>query len=774
MVKLQSIYIANFKKPILEEPLAFPEGVTLICGPNESGKSTILDAVLYALYSRVIRPSAKPRNEDLVTYGRNKAVIRLDFSIGKRTFRVERRIHLKRPNTAFLWEILPNGQLRTMAAGQREVTNEIEKLLGGISFHEIVASNIVAQKDLEHLIEQGKEDRKKVINAFLNLESFNSVLQDLNESRKTLGGTPARPGKLTLQQQKLSSLQEKLEEFNEKKTELGETEQKIEQLKKKITQVKKDLNEASKLYDVLETYSKAQIEKQQIASKIEGKKSLIEELEKQLEQLKKVETSVQETEKKLEEYVDLEEAKSSLNKVENKVEALSKIRIQHQGKETQRSKVATDVSTLEQQLSGVDRTKVARIAQRGASTWFFIGGAAACFLLAFILFAMNMPLILSGLSAIIGVILLVFVGRQISVESKLRAALSDVQRLGDLQKDLTDLSKQVEAMNRQISESEEEILRDCESIGRYSSIFQEHHIEGPVVVAEAMFEALNKGAQEKNRLEERRKNFGAQLEEKPEKLESQETAKKELDDFQKAFEAVKFPKLPKDIIFSEELFKETGIRKEKLGRDLTQGETLLGTSQEDLEKLADFIEENKDLPKRVEKQVELVESLKREVEVTRLSIEGVEKTAEALRSRVKPGVEQYMGLILPTITNGRYKAVQLDDDYNFKVWDPDAGEFKVKEVFSGGTEDQFLLSMRLAFALALLPEVKGMHPEFLFLDEPLGSSDEERREGIIRLLNTELSARFKQIFLISHVADLQTEVQNVIRLENGRVVEQHQ
>jgi len=79
MVKLQSIYIANFKKPILEEPLAFPEGVTLICGPNESGKSTILDAILYALYSRVIRPSAKPRNEDLVTYGRNKAVIRLDF-----------------------------------------------------------------------------------------------------------------------------------------------------------------------------------------------------------------------------------------------------------------------------------------------------------------------------------------------------------------------------------------------------------------------------------------------------------------------------------------------------------------------------------------------------------------------------------------------------------------------------------------------------------------------------------------------------------------------
>lgn len=773
MVKLQSIYMANFKKPILEEQLVLPEGVTLICGPNESGKSTILDAILCALYSRVIRPSVRPRNEDLVTYGRSKAVVRLDFSIGERTFRVERRIHLKRPNTAFLWEILPNGQLRTMAAGQREVTNEIEKLLGGISFHEIVASNIVAQKDLEHLIEQGKEDRKKVINAFLNLESFNSVLQDLNESRKTLGGTPARPGKLTLQQQKLSSLEEKLEEFNEKKTELGETEQKIEQLKKKIAQVETLLDEVSKLYDVLETYSKAQIEKQQIATKIEGKKSLIKELEKQLEQQKKAETNLQETEKKLEEYIDLEEAKSSLDKVKNRVDALSKIRIQHQEKETHRSKVATNVSALEQQLSGVDRTKVTRIAQRGALTWPFIGGAAACFLLALILFAINIPLIFCGLSAIMGVILLVFVGRQITVESKLRAALSDVQRLGNLQKDLADLNKQVEEMNRQISAGEKEILSDCESIGRYSSVFQEHHTQGPVVIAEAMFEALDKDDQEKNRLEERKRNLGAQLEEKPKVSERQQTAKKELNDLQKDSEAVKFPKLPKDIIFSDELFKETSDRKEKLGQDLTRNKTLLKTSQEDLEKLTEFTKENKDLPRQVEKQVELVESLKRELEVVRLSIEAVDKTAEALRSRVKPGVEQYMGLILPTITNGRYKAVQLDEDYNFKVWDPDAGEFKVKEVFSGGTEDQFLLSMRLAFALALLPEVKGMHPEFLFLDEPLGSSDEERREGIIRLLNTELSARFKQIFLISHIADLQTEVQNVIRLENGRVVEQH-
>src|SRR5205823_229659 len=85
--------------------------------------------------------------------------------------------------------------------------------------------------------------------------------------------------------------------------------------------------------------------------------------------------------------------------------------------------------------------------------------------------------------------------------------------------------------------------------------------------------------------------------------------------------------------------------------------------------------------------------------------------ANQLRNRVKPQVERYMGLILPVITSGRYKAVQLEEDYTVRVFDPEAGEFRPKEVFSGGTEDQLLLAMRLAFALALIPQAKGRNPE---------------------------------------------------------------
>ena len=157
------------------------------------------------------------------------------------------------------------------------------------------------------------------------------------------------------------------------------------------------------------------------------------------------------------------------------------------------------------------------------------------------------------------------------------------------------------------------------------------------------------------------------------------------------------------------------------------------------------------------------------MKVIKAAIDGISKTAEMLRTRVKPGVERYMGEILPSMTANKYKAVTLDEAFGVQIWDPEAGEFRPKEVFSGGTEDQFLLAMRLSFALALMPEIKGTKPDFLFLDEPLGSSDEARRSGIIDYLNIELIKLFSLIFIISHVGGLEELVQHLIKLDNGKM-----
>ena len=96
-------------------------------------------------------------------------------------------------------------------------------------------------------------------------------------------------------------------------------------------------------------------------------------------------------------------------------------------------------------------------------------------------------------------------------------------------------------------------------------------------------------------------------------------------------------------------------------------------------------------------------------------------------------------------------------------------KFIDKSLFSVGTEDQFLLGLRLAFALSILLQEKGTHLQFIFLDEPFAGSDKERRANILDLINEELLQNFKQIIIVSHQDDVLEASSNILRLENGKI-----
>ncbi len=142
--------------------------------------------------------------------------------------------------------------------------------------------------------------------------------------------------------------------------------------------------------------------------------------------------------------------------------------------------------------------------------------------------------------------------------------------------------------------------------------------------------------------------------------------------------------------------------------------------------------------------------------------------------KVLPATMDFMRRILPALTSDRYHDAQLDSEsYKIQVWDERAGQggaFKEKNIFSGGTKDQFSLALRLAFALATLPQERGTAPSFIFLDEPLGSFDEERAQALIYLLTEgEIARAFDQIFLISHVHVDERLFTHRVVLESGRV-----
>jgi exonuclease SbcC len=244
---------------------------------------------------------------------------------------------------------------------------------------------------------------------------------------------------------------------------------------------------------------------------------------------------------------------------------------------------------------------------------------------------------------------------------------------------------------------------------------------------------------------------------------------KEIDDLERRLSALALPALPEDVAFAPELLAETLSARDQLSERLTTARSNFQQNTRRIAELDKYLVEQTDVPFKVQSCGETVRKLERRLHVVTRAVEAVQATGEALRNRVRPSVQGYMSAILPALTSSKYKAAILDEDYNLKVWDPEAGEYKPKEVYSGGTEDQFLLAMRLAFALALLPEAKGQKPEFVFLDEPLGSSDDARRSGIIDYLTHDLSRKFKQILVISHVGGLEEHVQNIITLDDGMI-----
>jgi exonuclease SbcC len=163
----------------------------------------------------------------------------------------------------------------------------------------------------------------------------------------------------------------------------------------------------------------------------------------------------------------------------------------------------------------------------------------------------------------------------------------------------------------------------------------------------------------------------------------------------------------------------------------------------------------------------------RDIEVRKRAGRIVQAVRERMIQQVLPHTARNMRLLIPLLTLDRYRDCRITDDYKLEIWDEGAGRYVAKSIFSGGTRDQFSLALRLAFALATLPQELGTTPGFIFLDEPLSAFDGPRTEALITLLTQgAIHANFDQIFVISHnrMFDRQAFTHH-IRMEGGRVAE---
>jgi exonuclease SbcC len=118
-------------------------------------------------------------------------------------------------------------------------------------------------------------------------------------------------------------------------------------------------------------------------------------------------------------------------------------------------------------------------------------------------------------------------------------------------------------------------------------------------------------------------------------------------------------------------------------------------------------------------------------------------------------VADHVGPLLAETTERllKYDRVRFDENYGIEVYDGDEC-FKL-EGFSGGERDVVALCARLAMS-ELVGSSAVRPPRFLVLDEVFGSLDVERRTQLLETLGSLASSgHFQQMFIISHVDDVQ-------------------
>ena len=140
---------------------------TLIVGENGAGKSTILDALAYALYGKAFRNINKAQLINSIT-GKG-LLVELEFSIGQKDYLIRRGV---KPN---LFEIYQDGTLLNQQADVREQQDFFERQilkLNHKSFGQIV---VLGSANFVPFMQLSAQERRTVIEDLLDIQIFTTM-----------------------------------------------------------------------------------------------------------------------------------------------------------------------------------------------------------------------------------------------------------------------------------------------------------------------------------------------------------------------------------------------------------------------------------------------------------------------------------------------------------------------------------------------------------------------------------------------------------------------
>jgi DNA repair exonuclease SbcCD ATPase subunit len=230
MIVFQTIKWKNFLSTgnVFTEVNLNTRGTTLVVGENGAGKSTILDALTFALFGKTFRNINKPQLLNAIT--RKDLQVEVEFSIGTTRYRILRGM---KPN---LFEVYCNDTLVNQSAEMRDYQEYLEKNILKINYKSFCQVVVLGSASFVPFMQLPAAQRRAIIEDLLDLQVFttmNTLLKDNaqeNAEALQINNNDQRliNEKIKMVREHLREMQSKSEQFiKEKRVALKDVQTKI-------------------------------------------------------------------------------------------------------------------------------------------------------------------------------------------------------------------------------------------------------------------------------------------------------------------------------------------------------------------------------------------------------------------------------------------------------------------------------------------------------------------------------------------------------------------
>jgi len=782
--------LENFKR-YTYHTIDFTQGLIGIIGKNGSGKSTIFEAILFALYGELKTKGYKEVIRNAYATTKDAVVVELDFEFEGIEYRVTREFRGKALSANA--KLLKNDELIT--SGAKEVTTSIVKLTS-MSKDAFIHTLFASQKELTSLSSLKNEDRKKMIRKLLGLEKIDFVEKELIDKSRELKREIQAFDEVLLSQEEVKNKARQIKQYSLNKQSLQEEVQikakYLDELKLKELDVRKQLEQFVKTKEHKQNlHAKCELLKNSINAHIQNKEKLIGELntlelkQKELRGLESVKSEyinlhdsikqqdklreyhirklslVKEQENLREHYV---KSKDTIKRFENETAqhkefALKQEELEKQlallqenlNKTIQKEKELASFIAGEQKLIDDVNTKIENIKNLGRES-----NCPTC----------TRPLldeydnVLSSLECIVN-------NTQRDKIDTAKKSVSETafekkeleEKISLLSKEHFEISKTVNVMESKkrdlVKEKEHFEKVQAQGLKNKEELFKLEHYEYDEKYHDAL---LEKQKELKTKYEyvlsletmlKRLDSIQEQIQEVDKNIHNltMQFNEKEIEYKTVDYDEVNHQRKEKDY---DEVLKDKDLKTSQLNELKVQIATIEGqikTIQQSLDNNA------VQLGKVQNKKDDLIDYEKIKISLANFKTK--------LNAKVAPRISSFASNMYAQITKGKYQHIEVSNDFDFYIYD-EGVKYPI-ERFSGGEVDLANLVLRIAISKTLSELSGASSIGFLAFDEVFGSQDEARRMEILEAFHT-IKEQYRQIFLISHEMEIKEMFESVVEL----------